>query len=302
MKRLLVLALVLCCSASASAALTLQEIRTASNNVLVAYFKSTVIKADEVNTASPSAWKLNGQPVQAINKFVTEADACDHHIYLQVPALVNGTSYTLETPHGDKTFVFDDHKIFCESIKTNQNAYSALSKVRYANFAIWLGDGGAKQIGGSLPEYSVFKLSDGQEIAQGRLQQVGTDKDASSGDYVYRIDLSAVPEGGPYKIAVKGYGCSYPFGVGGDFSRRLGYVSFRSLYHQRCGCPIVEPYAWNIKTEPCHTTIYRMNRPDRAKPAWSSRGMSPPSPPTAVITMRATPTAAPTTWTSRPRC
>ena len=40
----------------------------------------------------------------AINKFVTEADACDHHIYLQVPTLVNGTHYTLQTPHGDTSF------------------------------------------------------------------------------------------------------------------------------------------------------------------------------------------------------
>jgi len=78
---------------------------------------------------------------------------------------------------------------------------------------------------------------------------------------VYRLDLSAVPEGGPYKISVKGYGCSYLFGVGSDFSKRLGYVSFRSLYHQRCGCPIIEPYAWNIKKKPCHTIIYKTNAP-----------------------------------------
>jgi len=89
MKRLLVFAIVLCSAASTNAALTLEEIRTASNNVLVAYFKSTTIKPDEVNTTDLTSWKLNGQPVTAINKFVTEADACDHHIYLQVPALVN---------------------------------------------------------------------------------------------------------------------------------------------------------------------------------------------------------------------
>jgi len=177
MKRLLPLAIVVCSAASANAALTLEEIRTASNRVLVAYFKSTTLKADEVNTTDLSAWKLNGEPVTAINKFVTEADACDHHIYLQVPALVIGTRYTLQTPHGDRTFVFDDHKIFCESIKTNQNAYSALSKVRYANFAVWLGDGGAQPISGSLPTYSVFRLSSGQTIAQGTLQEMG--KDAS---------------------------------------------------------------------------------------------------------------------------
>jgi endoglucanase len=259
MKRLLILTGFMACSLPANAELSLKEIRTASNDVLVAYFKSTVIQADEVNTANLSDWKLNGQAVMAINKFVTEADACDHHIYLRVQPLVNGTKYTLQTPHGDTTFVFDDKKVFCESIKTNQNAYSALGKVRYANFAIWLGDGGSKQISGDLPTYTVFKMFTGAQVAQGRLKEIG--QDTSSGDFVYRIDLSAVPEGGPYLISVKGYGCSYPFGVGGDFSRRLAHISFRALYHQRCGCPIVEPYAWNIRMKPCHTTIYDTNAP-----------------------------------------
>jgi endoglucanase len=259
MKHLSVLVSCLCCSLSVHAELSLTEIRTASNNVLVAYYKSDIIKADQVDTNDVSLWKLNGQAVVAINKFVTEANACDHHIYLQVPTLVNGTSYKLQTPHGEKTFVFDDKKIFCESIKTNQNAYSALSKVRYANFAIWLGNGGSKQIGGALPTYAVFKVATGEQVTQGTLKEIGQDE--SSGDFVYRIDLSAVPEGGPYKISVKGYGCSYPFGVGGDFSRQLAHISFRSLYHQRCGCPIKEPYAWNIRMKPCHTTIYDTNAP-----------------------------------------
>ena len=260
MKRLLAMVVVLCISRTADAALKLEEVRTASNTVLVAYFKSTIIKANEVDTTDLSSWKLNGQPVTGINKFVTEADVCDHHIYLHVPPLINGKHYTLQTPHGETSFVFDDHKVFCESIKTNQSAYSGLSKVRYANFAIWLGDGGAKPISGSLPApaYSVFRVSSGEPIAQGTLKEIG--KDTSSGDFVYRIDLSAVPEGGPYKIAVTGYGCSYPFGVGGDFSRRLAHVSFRSLYHQRCGCPIKAPFAWDIKMNPCHTTIYKTNQ------------------------------------------
>jgi endoglucanase len=259
MKLLLTITLSLWTSLAANAELTLKEVRTASKDVLVAYFKSTVADPNEVKTADLASWQLNGQPVAAINKFVTEADACDHHIYLQVPALVNGTTYTLKTPHGGMTFVFDDRTTLCESIKSNQNGYSALSRVRYANFAIWLGDGGSRQISGDLPTYTVFKPANGAIIAEGTLTSIG--QGTSSGDFVYRIDLSAVPEGGPYRIAVKGYGCSYPFGVGGDFSRRLGYVSFRSLYHQRCGCPIVEPYAWNIKPDPCHTTIWRVDGP-----------------------------------------
>jgi endoglucanase len=158
MKRLLFIALCVCSSQASNAELTLKEIRTASKDILVAYFTSTVINANELNTTNQAEWTLNGHPVAAINKFVTEADACDHHIYLQVPTLVNGSTNTLRTPHGEMTFVFDDRTTFCESIKSNQNGYSALSKVRYANFAIWLGDGGSKQISGDLPAYTVFKL------------------------------------------------------------------------------------------------------------------------------------------------
>jgi endoglucanase len=236
------------------AALKLQEVRTATNTVLVIYFKSTVINASEVNTSNLSQWTVNGQPVTAINKYVMQADSCDHYIYLTVPQLVNGATYAIKTPHGDTSIVFDDHKIFCESIKTNQAAYSALCKNNYALFAVWLGDGGKKQISGDLPTYEVFEVYTGKVIAQGTLAQAVND--ASTGDYVYRINLSAVPEGGPYRIALAGYGSSYPFGVGCDFSRRLAHIMFRGQYHQRCGCPVKKPYAQDIRMNPCHTTIY----------------------------------------------
>ncbi|HOW67031.1 MAG TPA: cellulase N-terminal Ig-like domain-containing protein [Candidatus Paceibacterota bacterium] len=264
MKRLAILLAPVFVCLSLKAELALKEIRTASDTMLIAYFKSTIIQSNEVNISDPSLWKLNGQPVAVAGRFMTEADAADHHIYLQTPQLTNAAAYRLETPHGTTNFVFDDRQIFCESIKVNQNAYSALSQVRYANFAIWLGDAGVRQITGALPAYTVFKALTEEKVAQGTLKEIG--KDESSGDFVYRIDLSAVPEGGPYKISVKGYGCSYPFGVGGDFSRRLAHVSFRALYHQRCGCPVQEPYAWNIRMKPCHTTVY-----DTAAPIGEAR-------------------------------
>ena len=234
--------------------LVLKEIRTASDDILVAVFNSDIVDLEGVDVSDPSKWKLGRKPVNAIHKFVTEADASEHHIYLEVPKLKRGKAYTLRTPYGKKRFRFNDKKIFCESIKTNQVGYSALSKVRYANFAIWLGDGGARQIEGPLPEYTVYNAR-GKKVAKGVLSEIGADK--SSGDYVYRIDLSGVPEGGPYTISVKGYGASYPFGVGGGFSKKVAWTSFRSLYYQRCGLPIVQPYAeWDIRTKPCHETIY----------------------------------------------
>ena len=263
MKRLTVLLSVLCFSFSVNAALTLKEVRTASNNVIAVYFMSTTVNVSEVSTTA-SQWTVNGQAVSAINKYVMQSNGtgCEHHIYLTVPTLVNGTTYAIHTPIKDTSIVFDDHKIFCESIKTNQSAYSALCKSNYANFAIWLGDGGIKQISDALPTYEVFETFTNKVVATGTLTQVNAAADATSGDFVYRINLSSVPEGGPYKIAVKGYGCSYPLGVGGDFSRRLAYTIMRGQYYQRCGCPIHAPYGWDIRTNPCHTLIYNTNSPD----------------------------------------
>ena len=297
MKRLWVLVGFLCCGLSAQAELSLKEIRTASNNVLVAYFKSTVIHADEVNTADVSAWKLNGQPVTAINKFVTEADACDHHIYLQVPTLVNGTSYTLQTPHGDTTFVFDDQKIFCESIKTNQNAYSGLSKVRYANFAIWLGDGGSQQISGDLPAYTVFKMATGATVAQGTLQRdrtgrlvgrfrvphrlVGRSRRRALQDRRQRLRLLLSLRRGRRFLASARL-CVFPLAV--SPALRLPDQGALCLEHQ--------DQAVSHDDLPGQRT-HRRGPPGR------DREMSPPSPLTAAITMPAMPTAAPTTWMCR---
>ncbi len=103
---------------------------------------------------------------------------------------------------------------------------------------------------------AVIASGSGKEIVNGKLTEVG--EDASSGDYVYRIDLAKVPEGGPYKIVVDGIGCSYPFGVGGEFSKMLAHQLFRAQYLQRCGCPIDEP---DIRKDPCHTLIYKVNGP-----------------------------------------
>jgi endoglucanase len=270
MRRFLLPAIILCCPLTASAALTLREVRTASNTVIEVYFTSDTVNATEVSTGDLTQWTVNGQAVTAINKYVMQTAeviqvnpkktvTCDHHIFLTVPPLTSGTMYEIKTPHGNATFAFDDHKALCDSIKTNQSAYSALSRGNYANFAIWLGDGGSQQIGGPLPTYEVFETLTNKVVAQGSLQQVGAD--ASSGDFVYRIDLAAVPEGGPYRISVKGYGASYPFGVGGDFSRRLAYVTFRGQYYQRCGCPSQPPYTLDIRKKACHSLIYDTNAP-----------------------------------------
>jgi len=106
-----------------------------------------------------------------------------------------------------------------------------------------------------LPDYKVIN-DKGKVVASGKMKEIGDD--ATAGSYVYRMDLSTVPAGGPYKVTVDGFGSSYPFGVGGEFSNRLAYTIFRAQYLQRCGCPIHEP---DIRKNPCHTLIYDVGGP-----------------------------------------
>ena len=257
MKRFLFVLLVFVTNhAAVQATLTFQEIRTASNSVLVAFFTSDTTDVDEVSIDTPEEWTVNGVPATGLSRYATMADACDHHVYLETDVLVEGKDYEIKTPYGSQKITFKSEDIFCESIKTNQAGYSTLSNVRYANFAIWLGIGGIRKIDGPLPAYEVIDLKNQKVVTQGFLQTVGDD--SSSGDYVYRMNLADVPEGGPYQIVVKGYGASYPFGVGGAFSKKLAYTIFRGQYLQRCGCPIEKPL---IRKEPCHTLIYDTDGP-----------------------------------------
>jgi endoglucanase len=255
-KPLSIILTVSCGLSVAEAKLTLKEVRTASNNVLIALFTSDTLDVNEANISNLSDWRVNGKPATNIFRYATQADPCDHHIYLQTENLVEGRRYKMQTPYGEKEFRFKAREIFCESIKTNQAGYSALSKTRNANLSVWLGTGGSRKIEGKLPKYEVFRQNSGKVVAKGLLKETGEDK--SSGGYVYRIDLSKVPEGGPYQIAVKGYGSSFPFGVGGEFAKKAAYVSFRGQYLQRCGCPINIP---DIRKKACHTLIYDADGP-----------------------------------------
>lgn len=241
-----------------SAQLELTEIRTASNNILVAYFKGPDMNA--INDTIVDNWSLNKENPAAINRWVTpkwdEIELnYEHHVYLDFDRnFVQNQSYTLNTPYGNATFVFDEAAVYCESIKTNQSAYSALSTVRYANFSIWASNGKVEKIEGDLPEYYVVDINSEKQITSGTLEEVGSSE--NSGDFVYRINLSSVPKGGPYKVVVKGYGSSFPFAVGGEFSDRLAYISFRGLLYERCGMEQKTPYFEHDIRDACHTEVY----------------------------------------------
>lgn len=252
---------------AAQAALSIIDVRTAKNDVLVLCLRST--QGDhEPPSVSTSDYSLNSRRFSAVNRYSLTHDAMggtydkyfvlNHFIYLSGISLHNGESYTLSTPYGDTTFVFDDHRVVCESIHLNQAGYSSLTTRRYANFVVWLGDGGTKKLS-ETPAYTVFEQHTGETVAAGTLSYFKTDN--LTGDEVYRIDLSAVPPGGPYRIAVEGHGASWPFGVGGAFVRQAAYVAFRGLFHQRCGVELMPPYTDFPIRGQCHTTVYIVDQP-----------------------------------------
>src|SRR5450759_5832055 len=67
----------------AKVGLTLQEVRTASKNILVAYFTSDTLNLNEVDISDKNSWKINGQPCADLFLYSTKANACDHYVYLQ---------------------------------------------------------------------------------------------------------------------------------------------------------------------------------------------------------------------------
>ena len=65
-----------------------KEVRTASNEILVLFFTSDTFDINEINIEDRGAWTINGQAPVGIYKHATQADACDHHIYLKTSLLV----------------------------------------------------------------------------------------------------------------------------------------------------------------------------------------------------------------------
>ncbi|AEV30028.1 glycosyl hydrolase family 9 [Sphaerochaeta pleomorpha str. Grapes] len=183
----------------------------------------------------------------------------EYKIYLVLDeSFQNGESYMVSGPFGSTSFLFDDKTMFCESIKVNQEGYHPQSSVRYANLGIFLGNGGSLLFP-STPAYKVLDAKTQNVLVMGKAEFRGDDTKVeknlvSSGEYVYRLDLSAVPEGGPYVIQIEGCGVSYPFEISYTAVEHIAYTYTRGLYHQRCGIALQKPYT-EFTRDACHTEV-----------------------------------------------
>ena len=250
------------------------SITTAAPHILVISFTddfgSRTLPSDPLTTDILD-WSLNGKAPLAVyhrRASVDELPKTDKgeypvnrkywtYLVLEKP-LDKGVSYTVEGPFGKETFLFDPQKIVCESLKVNQVGYLPSSPVRYANLGVFMGSGGS-YLFPSPPEYQVLQAFDGSIVLSGTAEYRGDDtqvsaKKVSSGEHVYRLDLSEVPSGGPYVVLLEGAGVSPPFSISNKAVGLIASTYSRFLYHQRCGIALEKPYTPFIR-DACHTEV-----------------------------------------------
>jgi len=266
------------------------EVRTAAPNVIVVvvqtdvtYEYGTSSVPDNVDTAAGAGhWQVNGGSPTAIHRYSIPWDELPqvgadpvlpnwsypvttrHRIYLMLNSpLQDGTNYTISNPsYGTTNWTFRATNSFCESIKVNQVGYSKLNTSRFANFGVYMGNEGAGSISmqfNPLPTYKVYNEATGAILTNGTAVFVTNDtanaNSGSSGEYVYRLSLNYVPEGGPYYVSVDGAGRSRSFGIGDNYSSNIAYVTMRGMFLHRCGMALTQP--WTAFTHAiCHTNIY----------------------------------------------
>ncbi|WP_025665470.1 glycoside hydrolase family 9 protein [Aquimarina megaterium] len=243
---------------------TIVDVHTANTNVIVVVLEMSVENQDVI--PSTSGWTVNGTIPVSIGRGAGVYDErkydwtvgyyeifVRHNIYLELNQnLVNNTNYTIISPYGTTSLAFSDTEVFCESIKVNQEGYSGNATGNYANFGYYGGNLGSTMFD-VIPDYQVINENN-TVITSGKLIYWGDDTDiglATSGEHVYRIDLSNVPVGGPYHIVVNGVGRSYSFGVGNNYLRKIAEVHARGMFHQRCGIELKRPYT-EYEREICH--------------------------------------------------
>lgn len=262
-----------------SQAQTITNVQTASNHVIVVHLETDWINIAAynrtfyydsvrpmtsnwlVNNVSPesvgySSTVIDEKKVEVVNGAELYPIKIRHTIYLSLSGeLIENQLYNIISPYGNSSFTFREREIYCESIKVNQVGYAQGCSERYANFGIYRGTDGSELLTENHAFYVVDVESD-NIVMQGTLSYWGEDTSysvASSGEFVYRMNISDLPLGYFY-IVIEGMGRSYPFGIGMPYSRDILRTHVRGMYHQRCGIALEEPYT-NYTRGECHQEV-----------------------------------------------
>ena len=162
------------------------------------------------------------------------------HILLTEP-LTQGRRYVLDIPlQGLASLEFAYQPDFTSpSIQVNQLGYLPNAD-KQAFAGNWLGTAGPMPV--EDVQFAVILAGSGNIVFQGELEKV-TDKDAWSGNAVYRADFSAVQNEGEYILSIPGLGKSHTFSISKDVFKPVFHRVFRLFYHSRNSTAISAPWA-----------------------------------------------------------
>ena len=255
------------------------KIETASSNILVVHLESDWVNIKETNRPTTyndfkpetDNWQVNGETPLEVGIYSGVIDEkkkiiisnqnyfplkMRHKMYLVFPSdFVENQSYNITSNYGDYDFTFNQNSIYCESIKVNQVGYTANSNVRYANFGIYMGDEGSRILS-NLPDFFVKDSLTNSIQLSSQLAYWGDDTGndmVSSGEHVYRIDLSNLNIG-KYYVEIEGMGRSHYFGIGDEYSRGIAKTHLKGMYHQRCGMALEQPFT-SFERGSCHHEV-----------------------------------------------
>jgi len=182
-----------------------------------------------------------------------------HAFYLRLARpMEQGRSYTVQVKdlpapfRSEAILAFNDRAVENPALKVNQVAYFGGAGARYAYLGWWAGSLGMVDFTGHTA-YEVLNAT-GKIMVRGEAA-LRNDLDDRSGEQVWEMDLSNVPNGGPYRVHVPGIGVSAPFRIGQEGVKELYYHTSRAFFHQRCGHALGAPHTW-IEREACHLHVY----------------------------------------------
>ncbi len=186
----------------------------------------------------------------------------DHWIYLELPsALQRDKTYTLNTGNlanngSDWKFTFVESKLRSEAVHVNTLGYVPTAPQKFGYLYHWMGDKGPLDL--KPFEGKPFRLIDtatGQSAFSGTIAfrmlrtQAETQRkgDTPDGNFlgadVWECDFSSFDKPGTYTLTVDGIGSSWPFKISKDVYAEPFYHLLRSLYQNRSGIEIKEPFS-----------------------------------------------------------
>ena len=185
----------------------------------------------------------------------------DHRLIVELDTPVS-SSEVFEISLEDMTlgWVFDDRQSPTPLVQVNQVAYLPGATERWAYLSAWMGTGGPLALGDLVGKEVDVLDAAGMVIASYPIE-LRSSLDVESGTPVAQVNLASLPQGGPYRISVRGVGVSPETAVGDGRIVDAYKTVARGLFHNRFQHALEKPYT--KFTRPVdHTTVYAGEQSD----------------------------------------